>query len=128
MTQVSTELHPEPADPAVIPDCPSWCRLPAGHGYASLTDDLLGVARDHDSNPHYLLATVVQTEIFQDGTLRLEQPRVEILLPEQKIEVLTSGQARERAIAEAERGRSIAIELREAADLLDSLTTGSATR
>ncbi len=52
MTQVSTELHPEPADPAVIPDCPSWCRLPAGHGYASLTADLLGVTRDHDSDPH----------------------------------------------------------------------------
>ncbi|MDQ3454801.1 MAG: hypothetical protein M3513_04915 [Actinomycetota bacterium] len=60
MTQVSTELHPEPADPAVIPDCPSWCRLPAGHGYASLTADLLGVTRDHDSDPHCLFAAVLQ--------------------------------------------------------------------
>lgn len=128
MTQVSTAPHPEPPDPAVIPECPSWCRLPAGHGYASLTDNLLGVARDHDSNPRCLLAAVVQTEIFQDGTLRLEQPRVEILPPEIDVEVLTSEQARARAIAEAGRRRAIAIELREAAALLDSLTTGSATR
>ncbi len=120
--------HTEPPDPAVIPDCPSWCRLPAGHMYSSLTDDFLGVARAHDSNPDCLLAMVLQTEIFQDGTLRLEQPRVEILAPEIDVEVLTSEQARARAIAEAERGRSLAIELREAATLLDSLTTGSATR
>lgn len=128
MTQVSTAPHPEPPDPAVIPDCPSWCRLPTGHGYASLTADLLGVTRGHDSNPDCLLAAVVQTEIFQDGTLRLEQPRVEILPPEIEVEVLTSKQARARAVAEAERGQAIAAELRLAADLLDRLTAESALR
>ncbi|MGI9157986.1 MAG: hypothetical protein ACR2FG_15370 [Marmoricola sp.] len=128
MTQASTAPHIEPPDPAVIPDCPSWCRLPAGHMYSNLSHDLLGVTRDHDSDPHCLLAAVVQTEVFQDGTVRLEQPRVEILPPEIDVEVLTSEQARARAIAEAGRGRAIAIELREAATLLDTLTAGSATR
>lgn len=75
-----------------------------------------------------LLAAVLQTEIFQDGTLRLEQPRVEILPPEIDVEVLTGAQARARAVVESERGEAIAEELRQAADLLDRLTAESVSR
>jgi hypothetical protein len=57
----------------------------------------------------------------------LEQPRVEILPPEIDVEVLTSIQARARAVAESERGEAIAAELLAAADQLDALNAEAAS-
>lgn len=94
--------------PDVIPPCPSWCALPAGHGYDSY---------DTDGRTHYRFHTapeggpgplVESMESYNDGAVTLTDPKVDVM---QKTEALT-----------AEEARSNAAQLLAAADLLDSIT------
>lgn len=114
--------HTDPPDPAVIPDCPSWCRMAAGHMYGSFSDTGRGVSREHDNNPHCLLASACQRETFEDGRVSLDAPFVWIVPPEVDIAKLTPAEARARAVAEGERAQAVVAELQEAAALVERLT------
>ena len=70
------ELEVEASTPAVVPPCPSWCTLAAGHGYTSydVGADLpmthirhhIGLASEH--------VQVAETERNTDGAVTVDAP------------------------------------------------------
>jgi hypothetical protein len=94
--------------PTVIPPCPSWCSLDAGHDYDS-TD---GYGDDVDFQRQHVafdgsVADVGATEHNRAGTVTVDEPGVYLSLRDD-----------ERPV---EQVRAIAAELLEAADVLDRL-------
>jgi hypothetical protein len=95
--------------PTVIPPCPSWCILGAGHDYPS-TDghgDDVTFERQHVAFEG-TVADVSATEHNGGGTVTIDEPGVYLSLRDD-----------ERPVEEV---RAIAAELLEAADVLDRLT------
>ncbi|CAN5320110.1 hypothetical protein BH20ACT5_BH20ACT5_16360 [soil metagenome] len=112
----------EPAEPAVIPPCPVWCRLAPGHSYPSLTPDLRGVSRGHDGHPDAVGASITQEEHYRDGVISFGPNAITVLPTELDMQELTAAEARSRAADEIRRAGALAAELLAAADQLDALT------
>jgi hypothetical protein len=94
--------------PTVIPPCPSWCILDAGHDYTS-TDgygDDVSFERQHVAFEGEV-ASVDATEHNRGGTVTLDEPGVYLSMRDDARPV--------------EQVRAIAAELLEAADVLDRL-------
>jgi hypothetical protein len=95
--------------PTVIPPCPSWCILDAGHDYTSTDgfDDDLTFERQHVAFEG-TVADVSATEHNRAGTVTLDEPGIYLSLRDD-----------ERPVDEV---RSIAAELLEAVDVLERIT------
>ncbi len=103
------ELQVEAGAPTVIPACPDWCTLPAGHGYHSYdvgADLPITHLRDHVgfTGEH---VQVDATERNQDGTVTVDVPTAFVNI---------------EADLDAAALRALAAELLEAADVLDRLS------
>lgn len=99
--------------PTVIPPCPAWCNLPAGHDYDSTdgSGDELTYQRRHVAFEGDKLADVSATEGNCFGTVTVELPYVYLSL--------VDGNGDESSV---EQVRALAAELLQAAAVLDRIT------
>lgn len=99
----------EASAPTVIPSCPSWCRLPAGHPYDSTEWDFVTHLRYHASVPDGISfgARVEATERNKGGVVEVATPIIGVYVEENQT---------------AEEARRYAAELLVAADLLDAVS------
>ncbi len=102
------ETQAEQHKPTVIPPCPSWCRLPEGHGYTELDgfDEDLTFERRHVAFEGKV-ADVYATEHNHFGAVTLDEPAIYLNVRNEDYEV--------------DIVRAVAAELVEAADLLERL-------
>lgn len=99
------DAHLARIKPTVIPPCPTWCSLPAGHDYESV-DEGEGFCRNHSTETGAQFAFVTQLETNTAGVLTFEDASV--FVDEGNLDAAQAG--------------AFVVELVAAADLLDRLT------
>lgn len=108
---VDRESEVEAAAPKVVPACPSWCTLPTGHDYPSVSDDESGVtfSREHVA-ASFGHVDVYASENNTGGTVTLAEPVAWVHTDTSEGD-LDAGQLRQ-----------LAAEVLNAAEVLDRLT------
>jgi hypothetical protein len=71
-------------NPKTVPPCPSWCRLPKGHGYDSVDEypqpggpiTFLRIHQDRPLGQEGMVGAVTQDEVNCEGHVELREPRI----------------------------------------------------